>query len=421
MRRSSFDRPHSPWLSKALVLAGLAATLTLGYKGVRWLTPLVANATTQSKTFIPDHQRSEIPPAPVAVPGRTGLLYIYGPNQENPSEAAPTANDIQIMFKDFRQTFADYPVETLGDGDMPITMGMILEKLDSLATKDIDQIVLIQKMHGHTIFNEVQGVDGESFLRADNELYKNRQDPKHNSGSSEKLYQGIAQHWQKNPDLETKGLFVIHVSCEGESAVPAFHHLPAGSFAFFYAMHTTVSYSIAQSDAFAAAFKQLSARKPNLAHPVQLDLTPNMICASAALAANALIGDKEHFNNFGMVYVTGDEPDTVTRDGIRYFMGPQAGVTTSDSSDLLLMGAKFNSADIVLQVQNAGVPLNRMQIDKVCRLSKELRETNYAFLDRTQLQNMRIVGVLMAANNTDSITSSTQYAVDRGVLAPVIE
>src|SRR5690606_23803765 len=106
--------------------------------------------------------------------------------------------------------------------------------------------------------------------------------------TADSLYQAIGQHWQDNPDLESKKLFLLHTSCHGESALNAFHYLPEKSRIFYYSLADSLSSGTDNEVAFSQAFRQL---KQN-SHSKNLTLTPDVIVAAATIGTNNLFPDQ---------------------------------------------------------------------------------------------------------------------------------
>lgn len=227
---------------------------------------------------------------------KTGFLYIIGPDMP------------QTFSDDFKKVFSRYPVQVVGDGLKGITIDEVLQNLDALAEKDIDNIVVLTaaQSNAKVVLMKTPEKLKDTVKEKQNKKYviQNARSLQLNGIdgiSVDKLYGAIGQHFYNNPALQSKNLNIVHYPSYGGAAMNAFHMLPPETRVFYYSNAFSQSANT-DTDLFTASYLDLTNRASNKYIPMNAD----GILATAAFTENTAPN-----NTFHMLQIENKKADVI--------------------------------------------------------------------------------------------------------------
>ena len=292
-----------------------------------------------AKMIPPQPEKSEMQAVP-----RVGLLYIRGPE----SDTSKYKMEAQIESINFKKRFKSCPVRTIGNGIDSVGIDGILHELDELAKEDVDAIVMVNFMHGgpQYRFGKIDSADGKKYLPfyASNDLrYKSDE-----SGfSADSLYKAVGMRFQSNKKLRDKNLILLHQACHGETALRAFHYLPAGTQVFYYSSVADGVFYEPGDNAFSVAFEKMQNTAKEQKRPAP-EMNIKTAFVTGFMAANAPLKTKH--NDMRYLVILDEKADTARVLNEKFYFGAHQGAVIRPEEALARIAKDFSDTQIQLDL-----------------------------------------------------------------------
>ena len=342
---------------------------------------------------------------------RTGLLFIRGP-EIDPGVAAWT----DFETHGFQETFRKLPVEIIGNGTDSISLDTVTARLDELAGKDIDNIIIVTAMHGDRIvktdapFSSL-GLSGDVGFTTENSLlYKYKGPSDKASFDANDLYGAIAAKFETDEKLHDKHLIVVHQSCFGGAALDAFLRLKPGTDVFFYASSRDVSWSARGNNAFPIAYNQMlwEAVEQELAPP---PLTERTALAAAFMASHSTLHNQTPANSVNYLKVLDEKPDTLQIAGKNFHLGTHKGLLVQPDSLRREVFERFTDKEILSDMKEFEDMVPSSRLSTAVTVYRMFGEDFLEGLTPAVYDRINFVTAQMALKHPELLETAAEHAV----------